>query len=169
MQASDGPYAWEHRSVGKEAVKMLSRELPTPSSKSSSCTKTRMNPRDLVQQLQHLKYLPRTEEVFTKIQEDPYLSCKLPGPNDTAGAILQHAMTTFEHLRSRESPLIFKFVITHDASFRWHNPKYGYKRGIDRFQRMLVIYAAPDPIGPAFLEAALISHFSGSVADINRT
>lgn len=55
--------------------------------------------------------------------------------------------------------MTFKFGITHDPCVRWHNTKFGYKYSKDPFQQMLVVYAASNPHGPAFLEAALIDRF----------
>ena len=57
--------------------------------------------------------------------------------------------------------MTFKFGITHDAYVRWHNRGWGYKYSKDRFEKMVVVYAAANPHGPAFLEAALIDRFGG--------
>lgn len=108
-----------------------------------------------------LMSLERSVEVFRKIQMDPCLSCELPKPGATAGAVLRHCCNLFESLLSRWKPMTFKFGITHDASFRWHNAKFGYKFARDRFEKMVVCYAASDPYGPAFLEAGLIEKYQG--------
>ncbi|CAK9027521.1 unnamed protein product [Durusdinium trenchii] len=106
--------------------------------------------------LQHpdLRSLPRSQDVFRKIELDPCLLLALPKPSATAGRILEHAIQTFEDLVSKNKPLTFKFGITHDASIRWNNETFGYKYSKDIFDYMLVIYGASNPYGPAFLEAA---------------
>lgn len=114
--------------------------------------------------LQHddLKNLPRSRDVFHKIEVDPELTMELPKPGSNAGRILEHAVRVFEQLVSKLQPLTFKFGITHDASTRWHNSKFGYKhsRG-DKFDHMIVLYGSSNCHGPAFLEAALIDKFQG--------
>ena len=101
-------------------------------------------------------------DVFHKIEVDPELTMELPKPGSNAGRILEHAVRVFEQLVSKLQPLTFKFGITHDASTRWHNSKFGYKhsRG-DKFDHMIVLYGSSNCHGPAFLEAALIDKFQG--------
>ena len=113
--------------------------------------------------LQHddLAKLPRSMDVFRKIELDPYISLKLPRPGATAGVVLRHSAFLFEDLLKKNKPMSFKFGITHDACVRWHNPGWGYKYCKDKFEKMLVVYAASNPHGPAFLEAALIDCFGG--------
>ena len=109
--------------------------------------------------------LSRTKEVFSKIDADPALSYELPAPGATAGVVLCHASSVFNSLKARFYPMSFKFGITHDAEYRWHNLLYGYqKHDINRFDKMVVIYAAANPHGPAFLEASLIEKFGSAMA-----
>ena len=105
--------------------------------------------------------LPRTDDVFRKIEKDPSLSYRLPRPGATAGVVIQHAAAVFEGLHLHHKPMTFKFGFSHCAYFRWNNSKFGYKYEANRFERMVVVYAAADPVGPAFLEAALIQRYEG--------
>ena len=98
---------------------------------------------------------------------DPCLSCKLPKQRSSAGQILQHGIKVVNRLLGLYQPMTYKFGITHCASFRWHNPKFGYKFSKDSFARLLVLFASADPIGPAFLEAGLINQFKGFRAAIH--
>ena len=110
---------------------------------------------------EELRNLSRSQDVFRKIEMDAALSMTLPKPGATAGRILDHSIQFFEKLVSKHKPMTFKFGITHDAAVRWQNRKFGYihAKG-DKFDHMVVIYAASNPYGPAFLEAALIDRFS---------
>lgn len=115
-------------------------------------------------QNEDLRRLSRTMEVFQKIESEPHMSFSLPRPKITAGRILEHACKAFEKLHSKESPMTFKFGITHCPAFRWHHHPYGYKFGIEKFQHMLIVFASPDPVGAAFLEAALIRSYGSCLA-----
>ena len=94
--------------------------------------------------------------VFSKIEGNHSLSLMLPKPAATAGRVLEHAAETFTQMLRRNEPCTFKFGITVDPHDRWENySKYSH----DRFEYMMIVYAASQPYGPAFLEAALISRF----------
>ena len=110
-----------------------------------------------------IRNLPRTPDVFMSMQKHERLSCRLPKPMATAGKVLEHAVATFQ----KHSPITFKFGITHNPSFRWSNSKFGYEKSVERFQDMVIIYAAGNPHGPAFLEAALISRFASAMSATN--
>lgn len=110
-------------------------------------------------QLPDLIHLQRSQDVFRKIELDPALSLNLPKAAATAGRVLQHSVELFDKLHAKLKPMTFKFGITHDAAVRWHNAAFGYKYGKDKYDHMLVIYAASNPHGPAFLEAALIDRY----------
>ena len=116
-----------------------------------------------------LSALPRSQDVFRKIESDPSLALSLPKPGATAGSVLAHAIRTFDSLAKKNTPMTFKFGITHDAHIRWHNKTFGYRYSKDVFDFMLVIYAASNPYGPAFLEAALIEHFGSSLFQLSST
>lgn len=166
------PYAWQHQplkrlktaaTVNVNEPELAYQHLPFESDFQLS------DPQDPPsflwedRYLQHpdLRSLPRSQDVFRKIELDPCLLLALPKPSATAGRILEHAIQTFEDLVSKNKPLTFKFGITHDASIRWNNETFGYKYSKDIFDYMLVIYGASNPYGPAFLEAALIDRFGG--------
>ena len=55
----------------------------------------------------------------------------------------------------------YKFGFTHSRSFRWNNKVYGYAQGREKYEAMVILYAAADSQGPAFLEAALINLYEG--------
>ena len=110
--------------------------------------------------------LPRTNQVFNRIDGDDRLSYQLPPTGSTAGRILQHAAGIFERLLSKHKPMTFKFGITNDAHARWHSKKYGYRFSVEKFEHLIVVYAADNPYGPSFLEAALIDRFKSFFAQL---
>lgn len=114
-----------------------------------------------------LKSLPRSQDVFRKIEKDPILSLRLPRPDATAGKVLEHACCTFERLLSDNKPMTFKFGITHDAAKRWHNSVFGYRYSKDKFDFMMILFAASNPHGPSFLEAALIQQYKSFLIACN--
>lgn len=61
--------------------------------------------------------------------------------------------------------MTFKFGITHDPAFRFHNDMWGYRHSFDQFDKMIVLLAAENPVATAYLEAALISQFSCPMAE----
>ena len=110
--------------------------------------------------------LSRSKGVFEQIESQPHMSLSLPKPGATAGFVLGHAANVFERLHKDQYPMTFKFGITHSPYFRWHHRPYGYRHGQENFERMIVVYAAANPWGPAFLEAHLIERYgSGSAVE----
>lgn len=107
--------------------------------------------------------LPRSRDVFRKIEADPCLFISLPKPSATAGGILNHAIQSFERLLEKNKPMTFKFGFTHCAHTRFYNTKFGYKHAKVTFDCMLVLFGAPNPHGPAFLEAALVEKYLSSL------
>ena len=105
--------------------------------------------------------LPRTVETFRNILKHEQLFLNLPKPGATAGLVLKHATAVFRSLHSRREPMSYKFGYTHCPVFRWCNRKFGYQFAVQKYDRMDVLYVASDPIGPGFLEAALIQQFMG--------
>ena len=106
--------------------------------------------------------LPRTIDVFQKIEADKCLSYRLPPLKANAGAVLHHAVAVFEGLHLRKRPMTYKFGFSHCAHFRWNNSAFGYKHDhANKFEHMMVLYVASNPVGPAFLEAALIEKYHG--------
>ena len=108
-----------------------------------------------------LAILPRARTVFRAIQEDAQITMQLPPDGATSGKIILCASTTFEKLLEKRKPMKFMFGFTHDPVFRYRNSKYGYTRGRNTFQQMLVLYSSADSVGPAFLEAVLIDKYGG--------
>ena len=161
-----GPYAWEHtrpvkrlRSNAKDPLEhsVVKLHLPLEAEErhrkkhshngmggSSLCKSPYIEHDDL-------KDLPRSMEVFRKIEGNPSLTLMLPKPAATAGRVLEHAAERFTQMLRRNEPCTFKFGITVDPSDRWENYS---KYSLDRFDNMIVLYAAAQPYGPAFLEAA---------------
>ena len=109
--------------------------------------------------------LPRTVETFRNILKHEQLFLNLPKPGATAGLVLKHATAVFRSLHSRREPMSYKFGYTHCPVFRWCNRKFGYQFAVQKYDRMDVLYVASDPIGPGFLEAALIQQFMGHVIE----
>lgn len=115
-----------------------------------------------------LRDLPRSPEVFSLMHTNPSLSLRLPRCGATAGRILEHAAKVFYDINERSSPMTFKFGITHCPHFRWSNAKFGYKYCVDKFESMVILYAAQDSSGPSFLEASLIREFGSGMAKKTR-
>lgn len=169
------PYAWQHNRVKKlrithPAVDTAPNYLPLESTKhvrACPCLGGHGNSevmwKDCYLQHEDLAGLSRSQDVFRKIEVDPYLSMNLPKPKATAGAVLRHCVQVFERLLEKFKPMTFKFGITHDAHVRWWNPKFGYKHSKDKFEHMLVLFGASNPHGPAFLEAALIEKYGSAL------
>jgi len=183
-KASLGPYAWQYQASEKRlkspailadakqefAYQTLPLEEPEVErqtvGKPTGCSLAQKNNwEDRYLEHADLRKLERSKEVFRKIEMDPCLSLSLPRPTATnAGAILEHAAQTFEKLYSKYQPMTFKFGITHDASVRWRNETFGYTHSKgDKFDHMLVVYAAANPYGPAFLEASMIQRFGSDL------
>ena len=109
----------------------------------------------------NLAFLPRAHTVFHAIHEDSQITMQLPPDGATSGKIILCASTTFEKLLEKHKPMKFMFGFTHDPVFRYRNSKYGYIRGRNSFQQMVVLYSSAESVGPAFLEAVLIDKYGG--------
>lgn len=108
--------------------------------------------------------LSRTQRCFEAIEQDDKLDYALPTrPNMQAGLIVKHCCETIDNLLDAQKPCAYKVGYTHDASFRWHNPKYGYRWEKMKWEKLIVIYAASETISPAFIEGALIQRMKGSL------
>ena len=164
-----GPYAWEWARPVKRVRSSATpppvnlQSLPLEEEEHHPEKKTRgyvLNHlpvwKDLFLLHDELKHLPRSLDVFRKVEGNPALSLQLPKPGVTAGRVLEHAAQVFTKLHDRNHPMTFKFGITMDAAVRW---QYYDKCSKDRFDYMVIIYGASNPHGPAFLEAALIDRF----------
>ena len=107
--------------------------------------------------------LQRSPECFAALLADPQLECQLPKKSSlTTGAVLKHAIETFNKCLQRHGPMVFKIGFTADPRLRFRNPKWGY--AFDPYQRwrtMVVLYASSESTGPSFLEAAMIEKFKG--------
>ena len=160
-----GPYAWEKTMENKMILPLHpdgTRCIQKEPSRSTLCNNVQST--NVVRSRgcllpDDIKDLPRSADVFRRMDQDPVLSYRLPGPRATAGKVLEHACSTFQSLMRQWQPITFKFGITHCPSFRWHNQQFGYKFSLDPFDELLVVYACGNPHGPAFLEAALIEKF----------
>ena len=170
-----GPYAWEYKGTKQLAVSQ--RNPMEPSSSKSQHVQLAHESKHHVPvepvrwddaYLCHsdLAGLPRSQDVFRKIEADPRITLKLPKPGVTAGGVLAHATKLFEKLLEQHKPMTFKFGITHDASMRYHNPVFGYRYSKDKLENMIIIYGASNPHGPAFLEGCLIHLFGGFMVAI---
>lgn len=174
-----GPYAWEaattqsrtRRAKGEQSVRskgaLDERALQRTYKSQKTCHTTSPN----LQGQEYLLYddirdLDRSAEVFLAIAEDPYLVLSLPPPGVTAGRVIEHATSTFESYYAKLSPMTFKFGYSHDPPKRWNNARYGYKHTEFKFEKMIILFAAGNHHGPAFLEAALIKQFGSTMAAI---
>ena len=104
----------------------------------------------------------RTLDCFTKITMDEKLWYDLPPKGCTAGAVLKHCLQVANKVIEKHKPLIFKFGYCYDAHVRFYNDTFGYVLDRERWDYLLVVYAAGETTSPAFVEAALIQHFKGA-------
>ena len=106
--------------------------------------------------------LPRTAECFGLIESEPRLEYRLPRRLNTSGAKLRHCYEVMDKTLNRFQPCIFKIGITHCAHFRFFNDVFGYvHEKHDKWERMVVIFASNEAVGPSFIEAALIQRHKG--------
>lgn len=107
--------------------------------------------------------LERTRECFDLIEGDPMLAYDLPKkPRPLPGHVLKHCYGVVDKILQAQAPCVYKVGYTHCAYFRFHNRKFGYAHEKQRWQQMIVIYAASEPISPGFVEAAIIQRHKGS-------
>ena len=105
--------------------------------------------------------LPRTRECFELISADDKLDWDLPLPNMLAGKILVHCYSALDRILEKNWPCIYKIGVTHCAHYRFYNDVFGYQRESDQWEKLTVIYASPEAISPAFVEAAVIQRHKG--------
>ena len=106
--------------------------------------------------------MPRTDDVFNKIENDFRLDYILPPKKSLAGKILIHSFEVAQKIVQKNEPLIYKIGYTHDAHTRFYNSKFGYQQEKCRWEKLLVLYAAGETVSPSFVEAALIQQFKGA-------
>ena len=88
------------------------------------------------------------------IEGDPMLGYDLPKKSCILpGQVLKHCYAVVDKVLETQYPCIYKVGFTHCAYFRYHNSKFGYKHDRDLWQKMIVIYAASEPVSPGFVEA----------------
>lgn len=98
---------------------------------------------------------------------DDFLEYKVLPLGVPAGKALQHAKNTVRNLFAKHEPLIFKFGYTHNPRWRWYNNIYGYhKDKFNKWTKMVILFEATEPSGPAMLEAALIELFGSTWIEI---
>ena len=169
-QASLVPYAWQRdsheRPKDHQALCGSGLHLQRGEARSRSpCPKdSKSDLRTVWLEDEKLRDLARTHEVFEYLEMEKHMSYDLPKPGATAGRILAHASKVFERLQGKHCPMTFKFGFTHCPRFRWCHRPWGYQHAIEKFEAMVICFAAPDPVGPAFLEAALIDKFGSTTA-----
>ena len=108
-----------------------------------------------------LQHCPRTAPCFRSIENDSMMECQLPRQGALSGEVLHHSFVTVDRLLKQHGPVVFKIGVTHDPCFRWRNGLYGYIHERQQWQRMIILFASYEPVGPAFLEASLIYHYQG--------
>ena len=175
-KASLGPYAWQHRPVKRLRANAivttnaspqragfanlpLERDTHQHDMKKSDEQSAESIWEDSYLRHADLRYLPRSHDVFRKIEKEVCLELVLPKPGSNAGGVLQHAIKTLDGMISKNKPVTFKIGITHDPYVRWHNSVFGYKYSKDPYDFMWILYAASHIHGPSFLEAALIDRY----------
>ncbi|CAK9106713.1 unnamed protein product [Durusdinium trenchii] len=58
--------------------------------------------------------------------------------------------------------MVFKIGFTHCPHSRLRNPVFGYLGELQKWERMVIVFASSEAVGPAFLEAALIQKYKGT-------
>ena len=106
--------------------------------------------------------LERTRPCFERVLSDPMVEFRLPRKGALSGSILKHAYTVVEKILAA-GPVVFKIGFTHCPTTRLRNVKFGYVRERQRWQKMVVVYASSEAVGPSFLEASLIAKYRGSL------
>lgn len=172
-EASMGPYAWEYNYNRFQPSRTSSKRKTSDDDEwlRSNRAKENMTP-SVADGTRHTGYIvpmelqdmQRSADVFEQIHSNTSLTLMLPRGGATAGRILEHSAKVFKNLEAQHSPMTFKFGITHNPDFRWSNSKFGYATCLDKFQCMMIVFAARDASGPAFLEASLIREFGSAMA-----
>ena len=107
-------------------------------------------------------------QCFAAINADPTIDCRLPKKDALTGAVLTHACATVDSILREQGPAVYKIGYTHCPSFRMSNRLYGYVHDRhQKWQQMVVVYCSDEPVGPAFLEAALINKHKGPSQDLD--
>ena len=106
-------------------------------------------------------------EVLRSVDGHTSIFWRLPSKTGTAGSALNHAINVVKSTLEAKAPMSFKLGYTHNPSWRWDNTLYGYKHDLAyKFQAMLVLCISEEPHSAAMMEAALISYFKGSSANL---
>ena len=109
-------------------------------------------------------------QCFAAINADPTIDCRLPKKDALTGAVLTHAYATVDSILREQGPAVYKIGYTHCPSFRMSNRLYGYVHDRhQKWQQMVVVYCSDEPVGPAFLEAALINKHKGPSSGLGHT
>lgn len=118
-EASLGPYAWEYklpkpvkrmklmddgyRNLGNPQSLPLEDSPAVENELASSVVSKGFVFQDSYLQHDDLAKLPRSMDMFRKIELDPYISLQLPSPGATAGRVLRHSASLFEDLLKKTS------------------------------------------------------------------
>ena len=113
--------------------------------------------------------LPRTNRCFQSIQSDPLLSYNLPKKGALAGQVLKHVFGVLDRHLERHRPSIYKIGYTRNPQWRFHNPKYGYIKNVERWEGMTIVFASENNIAPAYVEAAAIQKHLGTLPLLAKT
>ena len=106
-------------------------------------------------------------QVLRSVDGHPSIFWRLPCKIGTAGSALNHAITVVNSTLEARAPMSFKLGYTHNPSWRWDNKLYGYRHDVAyKFQAMLVLAISEEPHSAAMMEAALISYFKSSSANL---
>ena len=89
------------------------------------------------------------------------LECQLPKKGSMSGMIVKHAFATLDKTLAQHGPMVFKIGFTHCPHSRLRNPVFGYLGELQKWERMVIVFASSEAVGPAFLEAALIQKYKG--------
>lgn len=108
-------------------------------------------------------HLDRTMDCFNKIRSDPLLELKLPSKNSRSGQVVKHAIEVVQRTLEGHGPMVYKCGFTHCPFSRFRNRKYGYAVDkVQKWEKMIILFASHESVGPAFLEGCLIQKFKGN-------
>ena len=111
--------------------------------------------------------LDRAASCFRQIQDQcKYIECALPKNGALAGEVVTHAFKILDKKLAVAAPMVYKIGFTHCPVARFFNPKFGYHHDPhQKWEKMIVVFASHEAVGPAFLEAALIQRYKGRLVN----
>jgi hypothetical protein len=158
----------------KEQMRIVAKQRPHPYVRSQGSSSTEAPKHSTVTDVSAITPSPNAGRRRTMTSNDFLLDRPSPPSaqncvssrislSNRAGAVVAHAVAVVTKLLEFSKGLaVFKIGLTRCASTRWENPKYGYVKDLDNYTAMIVLAESSSGQSMGFLEAALISQFSGT-------